>query len=591
MHRPARLVSGVLLAALAVFITVLPGDPRATSRAAGTPEFARNDSVRPPLTPRWVYEPWIWEDEENDADAVIELVDDYQERGIPVGVVIIDSPWQTNYNTYVFGSNYPDPARLMADLRARNVRVILWATAMINVSSLDGPGRGESPLYSEAVNAGYLVNRGQTVTWDKGVGAAVDFFNPDAVAWWYRQLDKAWAYGIDGWKVDSPEGNLPDIVQTAAGPRTNREYGDAYYRAYYRYVAERSPDAVIMARPIDGGTRYAPVEANPAGWVGDQNPEWGGNGIGEALDNILASAEAGYAVLGSDIGGYRPGERFDRLFIRWTQLGALSPLMENGGRGEHRPWKLDRDGDVATIYRYYARLHRELVPYLYGLGVEAHRTGVPIIRNGDRERQQYWLGDDLLVAPIVRRDERREVDIPAGDRWLDYWNDGHVYEGPARVTYKASLERIPLFFRSGAIIPLDVVDSETGHGGQGSAGATTLLVYPDGESRRTFHPDAEHDVTITSTQRTDGLTLTIDPWSETWVVRFKEVREPSGVTLTVGGQETALPELASFDRFDGAGAGWYRDVAGGYIWARFQTSDASGTPAILSVSTEADSGS
>ena len=54
-------------------------------------------------------------------------------------------------------------------------------------------------------------------------------------------MDKSWAYGIDGWKVDSPEGNLPDPVETAAGPKTNREYGDAYYRAFYEYVRARRP--------------------------------------------------------------------------------------------------------------------------------------------------------------------------------------------------------------------------------------------------------------------------------------------------------------------------------------------------------------
>ena len=149
--------------------------------------------------------------------------------------------------------------------------------------------------------------------------------------------------------------------------------------------------------------------------MGDQIPDWGPRGIEEALENILASAELGYAVVGSDIGGYRPGERFDRLFLRWSQLGAFSPLMENGGRGEHRPWRLG--DDVGAIYRRYAKLHQELVPYLYGLGVEAHQGGEPIIRGVDRAGRQYRLGEDLLVAPIVTRGDRRTVALPAGARW------------------------------------------------------------------------------------------------------------------------------------------------------------------------------
>src|SRR5439155_4183808 len=148
-------------------------------------------AARPPLTPRWVYEPWVWEDEENSAQALLTLVDQYRQRNIPVGAVIVDSPWQTNYNTFVFGPNYPDPGPLLADLHRQNVRVVLWATGFINVTSDDGPERGKAANYDQAARAGYFVDHGQTYSWWKGEGSAIDFFNPAAVAWWYGQLDRA----------------------------------------------------------------------------------------------------------------------------------------------------------------------------------------------------------------------------------------------------------------------------------------------------------------------------------------------------------------------------------------------------------------
>lgn len=107
-------------------------------------------SIRPPLTPLWAYEPWVWEDEENTAAAILTLVDEYRKRDIPVGAAIIDSPWQTNYNTFEFDSRYPDPAGLVRELHARDVRAILWATGFLNVSSNDGEGRGKAPGYDEA---------------------------------------------------------------------------------------------------------------------------------------------------------------------------------------------------------------------------------------------------------------------------------------------------------------------------------------------------------------------------------------------------------------------------------------------------------
>ena len=61
----------------------------------------------------------------------------------------------------------------------------------------------------------------------------------------------------------------------------------------------------------------------------------------------------GYPNFGSDIGGYRSGNgslgRTKELFIRWTQLGAFSPLMENGGKKEHGPWRYGNE--TVEIYR------------------------------------------------------------------------------------------------------------------------------------------------------------------------------------------------------------------------------------------------
>jgi alpha-glucosidase (family GH31 glycosyl hydrolase) len=103
------------------------------------------------------------------------------------------------------------------------------------------------------------------------------------------------------------------------------------------------------------------------------------------MNNILYSAWNNYTNFGSDIGGYRSGPgpfgRTQQLFMRWYQLSAFMPLMENGGNGEHRPWAYDPPGTTVTVdnYRMFTDAHYELVPYLLTTGTQAFEAGVSAI--------------------------------------------------------------------------------------------------------------------------------------------------------------------------------------------------------------------
>jgi len=134
-------------------------------------------------------------------------------------------------------------------------------------------------------------------------------------------------------------------------------------------------------------------------------------------------------------------------------------------------------------------------------------------------------------------------------------------------------ERVPLFIRGGAIVPLQVDDGETGHGGSGSSGCLTLLVYPDGESARTYHPDAGRSLELRSRREAGGVAVEIGRQTERYVLRIKEPSAPSGPRLERGGAASALPPLPSWEAFDGAAEGWYYDAAHHELWARFATED------------------
>ena len=174
----------------------------------------------------------------------------------------------------------------------------------------------------------------------------IDYGNPEAVEWWHRLVDRTLDLGIDGWKCDGLDFSvLLAPYSPGLGANMDRlDYSHAYYRDFWDYTRSRlGDDRLIMARPIDnyGGNiggdwaAFAPIDINFAAWVGDQDSDF--EGLEAALNNLYHSSEYGYLAFGSDIGGYREdgsaNGRTKEVFVRWAQLGALNPVMENGGGG------------------------------------------------------------------------------------------------------------------------------------------------------------------------------------------------------------------------------------------------------------------
>ena len=71
------------------------------------------------------------------------------------------------------------------------------------------------------------------------------------------------------------------------------------------------------------------------------------------------------------------------------------------------------------------------------------------------------FGLSILVAPVIRKENRREIYLPKGD-WYDYWS-GKAYEGPVTIPAdeEIPLDHLPVYVKAGAVIPMDV---EVGRG-------------------------------------------------------------------------------------------------------------------------------
>lgn len=447
--------------------------------------WAKPDAQRPPISPHWVFDHWVWEDDENSRAALFEMLDGYEKRGIPVGAVIIDSPWSTEYNNFVWDeAKYPDPQGMLDALHRRGVKVLVWVTAIINNEYNDDPREPKGrTLYEEAKAKGYLLNDGATYKWWKGRGAFIDATNPEAVEWWHKVQDRALNMGIDGYKIDEVAfASFPSIGQGKNGRLTRTKYWRWYYRDFYEHGLRRNPEFVTMPRSVDKTVAFAPLDVAPASWVGDQKHTW--EGLREAVGSVFRAAELGYAVVGSDTAGYHGDVPISkRLLIRWAQFSALNPLFENGGHGAHEPWR--HDEETVSIYRYWVKLHLALKPFFYSLTVQAHR-GRGNVLTPDHAREQFSLGGSLLVAVLHGDGDERTVHLPEGT-WVDAWS-GQVHQGPKTFAYQATLKTYPVFLKAGGIVPLEITDDELGLAGEWAKGRDVFWVVAGASGALDYAP-------------------------------------------------------------------------------------------------------
>ena len=442
---------------------ILVGFEGCKKKATNTTDTTLAPVVQTTPWPEWIFHHWIWEGSGTSTSAR-QIVAGYEASGIPVGAIIIDSPWETDYNTFSPDSSlYPDMQAMINEFHAKNIHVLLWITGFIDTSA--------HPLYDYALGNHFFMqanaSSGPTVvSWWQGKGCLIDLYNPAAIAWVKSLMDTVLNMGIDGWKCDGSDFSsisVPYSPYLGANMPSRNDYSDKYYELFHDYTRQKLGNTKANTfRPIDnygygiGGdpVAFAPKAIGWSCWVGDQDATF--TGLTKALNNMYFSDQYGYLGFGSDIGGYRTDAtypatgRSETLFIRWAQLGAFCGLMENGGGGEHRPWMFDAQTD--SIYKKFVLLREQMVPYLMKTATQRYEAQKAMMNFFNQTDYSYILGDDIFVSPILDATSNVNVKFPAGSNWVYLFDKTKVYTGGSTVLMNFSLDQFPVFAKQGSSV-------------------------------------------------------------------------------------------------------------------------------------------
>ena len=245
---------------------------------------------------------------------------------------------------------------------------------------------------------------------------------------------------------------------------------------------------------------WAGIQRYAVTWTGDQSGSW--DYIRWHIPTLIGSGLSGQAYATGDVDGIFGGspETFTRD-LQWKSFTPVLMGMSGWSKATRKhPWWFEEP--YRSINRKYLKLKMRLMPYMYTLAYQTEQTGAPMVRglmwdyptdpNATKHPDQFWLGRDLLIAPIYRsmaasKGWRQNIYLPHG-QWHDYW-DGRVVQAPAAgmtIDTQVDLATLPIFVRAGAIIPMYPAAL---YDGEKPKDQVTFDIYPFAESSFTWYED------------------------------------------------------------------------------------------------------
>lgn len=423
---------------------------------------------RQPLPPRWALGYMQSKFLYFSRSHATEMINSMRRDSFPMDVFINDVGWfggadslgKFNWDSALWG----DHIEFMDELKKDGIKTIV-ITQSYFMKHLEN--------FKEAEKAGYFTKneKGETYLIDNfepHLSAMLDITNPFAMDWFWNLYKNILGEGVAGIWIDlgEPLYNPADMIyEQGSAAYIHNIYNLLWLRLIFEKTLLDFPNRRVFTLSRSGWAGMQRYGAYP--WSGDVERSY--LGLKAQIPLILGASMSGIAYMNSDIGGFWGNPSCPERYTRWMQFGAFSPLMRvHNAEIPAEPYLYDEP--FKSVLRKFVNLRYQLLPYNYTLAWENHKSGLPIMRQMDfYEPQnkflndindQYFWGKDIVVAPIIDTlINGRYVKLPNG-KWFNYWNN-NVYDGNDSVYVSAPLEEMPLFVRSGSIIPMCPVYKST----------------------------------------------------------------------------------------------------------------------------------
>lgn len=514
-----------------------------------------------PLIPRFALGNWWSRYKAYTQQEYTDLIKRFEEEKIPLTVATIDMDWHwvdlkkqfgntagadrkdlnSGWTGYSWNTQlFPDHKAFLKWLKDQNLKIT------VNLHPADGV-RFFEDMYEDVA---------KYVGIDPASKKKVDFdcTDPKYMEAYFEYLHHPYEReGVDFWWIDWQQGKKSKI----------KGLDPLWALNHYHYIdnARGGKRGLILSRFAEPGSqRYA------VGFSGDTYINW--NCLRFQPYSTATASNVGYTWWSHDIGGHMRGKKDDELYVRWIQFGVFSPInrlhsTSNEFMGKE-PWKYGYSAYHIAVD--FLRLRRRLIPYIYTMNYRTHMQGRALIepmyysypetQNAYKCRNQYYFGSQLIAAPVTDPADKQtglacaEVWLPWG-RYTDIFTR-RVYSGGKFIKMFRPLENFPLLAKEGAIIPLDMNETENGAENPKALEIITLsgngsftlyeddgetMYYQNGAFAETgFEIRSDRDRIKFSIEPASG-DLSVIPQSRDYKINFFDISSAKEIKVCVNGKE------------------------------------------------------